>query len=124
MPQIHQLFDALLARKGSDLHLAVGHPPLGRINGALVPLRDGVVSAQEMSTLLFEIVNVEQKRQIEQELDLDFAYAFESKARFRANYFHKLTGLAAVFRTIPSKVLTLEELKTPEIVRKLAERRS
>jgi twitching motility protein PilT len=56
--------------------------------------------------------------------DLDFAYQYGNKARFRANYFYKQTGIAAVFRTIPSTVLTLDDLKTPEAVRKLADRRS
>ena len=64
------------------------------------------------------------RRQIAEELDLDFAYAYGDKARFRANYFYKTTGLGAVFRTIPTKVLTLDELDMPEAVRKLAERRS
>ena len=77
-----------------------------------------------MDGLLFEITTPEQKRAILETLDLDFAYAYGDKARFRANYFYKTTGLAAVFRTIPSKVLTLDELGCPPIVRKLAERRA
>ncbi|HEY2734790.1 MAG TPA: type IV pili twitching motility protein PilT, partial [Polyangiales bacterium] len=124
MPHIDALFDQLIARKGSDLHLAVGQPPMARIRGDLVPLRDQLVSADEMHVLLFEIMNEGQRQQIETEWDLDFAYAFGSRARFRANYFYKRTGLAAVFRTIPSKVLTLAELKTPDVVRRLSERRS
>ena len=62
-----------------------------------------------MEALLFEIVNPEQKRQIVEELDLDFAYQ-HTKARFRANYFYRMAGLGAVFRFIPSKVLTLADL--------------
>ncbi len=124
MARIDRLFEELLLKKGSDLHLGVGHPPVGRINGTLTPLREGDVTSGEMAELLYEIVTPQQRKQIDEELDLDFAYAFGTRARFRANYFHKLTGLAAVFRTIPTKVLTLEDLKTPDVVRKLAEKRS
>ena len=124
MPQIDRLFDALLAMKASDLHLGVGYPPLARARGELVPLRDEAMTQEEMEELLFEIVNPDQKRQIVEELDLDFAYAFGEKARFRANYFNKVTGLAAVFRTIPTKIITLQELGCPDAVRKLSERRA
>jgi twitching motility protein PilT len=123
-PRIATLFDALLDQKGSDLHLSIGYPPMGRIRGELTPLREQPLTAPELEALLFELTSPEQKRQIVEELDLDFAYSYGTRARFRANYFYKMTGLGAVFRTIPSKVLTLEDLKTPEVVRKLAERRS
>lgn len=123
-PRIAAFFDQLLEQKGSDLHLSTGYPPMGRIRGELTPLREELLTTQEVEGLLFELINPQQKRQIVEELDLDFAYGYGTKARFRANYFYKQTGLGAVFRTIPSKVLTLEDLKTPEVVRKLADRRS
>ncbi|MFL5346843.1 MAG: type IV pilus twitching motility protein PilT [Hyalangium sp.] len=122
--RISSLFDALLAEKGSDLHLSIGYPPLGRIRGKLTPLREAPLTAPELEAMLFELVTPEQKLQITEELDLDFSYTYGAKARFRANYFYKMTGLAAVFRSIPTKVPTLEELNTPEVVRRLAERRS
>ena len=122
MAQIDRLFDMLLERKGSDLHLGVGYPPLGRIHGALTPLMDASLTVAQMEALLFEILDPVQKKQITEELDLDFAYALGAKARFRANYFYKKTGLGAVFRTIPTKILSLDELGAPEIVRKLADR--
>jgi twitching motility protein PilT len=122
--RIDALFDQLLERKGSDLHLGVGSPPMIRAAGELTPLRDEPIAASEMETLLFEICNDAQRKQIQEELDLDFAYSYGTKARFRANYFYKMTGLAAVFRTIPTKILSLEQLKTPEVVRRLSERRS
>ncbi|QAT88462.1 twitching motility protein PilT [Corallococcus coralloides] len=123
-PRIAAWFDILLDKKGSDLHLGVGYPPLGRIRGELVPLREEALTPNELESLLFEICSPEQKRQITEELDLDFAYGYGTKARFRANYFYRMTGIGAVFRTIPSKVLSLEDLKTPEVVRKMADRRS
>ncbi len=95
-----------------------------RARGSLVAMRDAAIERLEIESLLFEIVTPDQKKTILETLDLDFAYAYEQKARFRANYFHKVTGLAAVFRTIPTRILTLDELKCPPSIRKLAERRS
>jgi len=124
MPRIDRLFDELLARKGSDLHFGVGYPPLVRVHGELTSLRSEPATAEEVSALLFEILTDEQRAQITSELDLDFAYGYGAKARFRANYFHRASGLAAVFRTIPTKVLTLADLGAPEAVRRLAELRA
>jgi twitching motility protein PilT len=122
--RIDALFEALVTAGGSDLHLGVGYPPLMRLRGDLVPMRDATLTIAEIEALLFEIATPEQKNTIIETLDLDFAYAFADRARFRANYFHKVTGLAAVFRTIPTRVLTLEELRCPPVLRKLADRRS
>ncbi len=122
--KIHALFDALLEKKGSDLHLGVGYPPLGRVRGDLVPLRPGILTNEEIEEMLFEIASDDQIKTITGTLDLDFAYSYGEKARFRANYFYKATGIAAVFRTIPTKILSLEELGTPDAIRKLAERMS
>jgi twitching motility protein PilT len=74
--------------------------------------------------LLFGIATPEQRAAFEDNFDLDFAYSYGEKARFRVNYFYKYTGLAAVFRTIPTKIFTLDQLECPEAVRKLAERRA
>ena len=124
MAKIDALLDELLARRGSDLHLGIGYPPLLRARGELVPLRDAPLDAAEMEALLFEIVTPHEREKITTELDLDFAYAYADKARFRANYFHKTTGLAAVFRTIPAKVLLLDDLGCPEVIRRMSERRA
>lgn len=124
MAEIDRLFDAMLARKASDLHMGVGYPPLIRARGDLVPIREEPISSGEMESLLFEIVTSEQRRQIVEDLDLDFAYAYEKKARFRANYFWKTNGLAAVFRVIPTEIMTLSELGAPEPLRTLADRRA
>ena len=124
MPTIDLFFDALLQAGGSDLHLGVGYPPLMRLRGELVEMRAEALTPSEVESLLFEIVTPQQKETITTTLDLDFAYAYEDKARFRANYLYKMTGLGAVFRTIPAKVLTLEDLKCPPILRRLADRRS
>ncbi len=124
MARIDALLDELLARRGSDLHLGIGYPPLLRARGDLVPLREAPIDSDEMEALLFEITNPAERERITTELDLDFAYAYGQKARFRANYFHKTTGLAAVFRTIPTKVLSLDDLGCPEVIRRMSERRA
>ncbi len=124
MAKIDRLFDDLIAKGGSDLHLGVGYPPLARARGELVPLRDAPVDAAEMASLLFEITTPDQRKKAEESRDLDFGYAFGDKARFRANYFYKATGLAAAFRLVPSKVQSLTDLGCPDVLRRLADRRS
>jgi twitching motility protein PilT len=122
--RIDAFFDGLLSKGGSDLHVSIGYPPLARVRGELVPLREAAMSRIEVEETLLEILDADQKRKITEELDLDFAHSYESRARFRANYFYKLSGLAAVFRVIPTKVPTLAELGCPDVVRRLAERRA
>jgi twitching motility protein PilT len=134
MAKIDKLFDELLSRRGSDLHLAVGYPPIVRARGDLIPIREHAVDAPEIEALLFEILNDGQRERITTELDLDFAHAYGKKARFRANYFYKQSpasdagrdaaSLGAVFRTIPTDIQTLEQLCCPDAVRKLADRRA
>jgi twitching motility protein PilT len=124
MARIDALLDELLTRRGSDLHLGIGYPPLIRARGELVPMRDAPLDAAEMEALLFEITSEAEREKITTELDLDFAYQHGQKARFRANYFYKTTGLGAVFRTIPTKVVSLDDLGCPEVIRRLSERRA
>lgn len=122
--RIHALFDAMLARKASDLHLSPGRPPMLRVRGELVAARIEKAEAPEVEGWLLPLLDGAQRERLEHELDLDFAYAFEKKARFRASYFHKSTGLGAVFRLVPSEVMTLTELATPAVLRRISDRRS
>jgi twitching motility protein PilT len=124
MPAIDALFDQLLSRGASDLHLSIDYPPMTRVRGDLVPLDGALLDDEQMKKLLFPILSPDQKQRFTTDLDLDFAYAYGTRARFRANYFHKVSGMAAVFRTIPTKIPTLGELGTPDAVRKLADRRT
>jgi twitching motility protein PilT len=118
-----ELFDALIARKGSDLHLGAGQPPLARVRGDLVHLRTAPCTQRELESWLFGIIDAPTRSRFEHDKDLDFAHAHGDKARFRASYFYKTTGLGAVFRVIPSKILTLEELRAPPVLRQIAEER-
>jgi len=117
-------FDELMLRGGSDLHMSPGYPPLVRIRGELVPLADVVIESRDLDDLLLELLNPAQRGKLQAERDLDFAHAHKDAGRLRASYFYKTTGLAAVFRLVPSRVLSLAELACPEVLWRLADRRA
>jgi twitching motility protein PilT len=124
MPRIDALFDAMLARKASDLHVSVGRAPMIRVRGELVPVRAAESTKDEVDGWLLELLDAEQRARLTSELDLDFAWAHGDKARLRASYFHKTDGLGAVFRLIPPKVLTLDDLGAPNVLREISNRRA
>ena len=124
MPEIHALFDALLEHKGSDLHLSVGYPPMLRVRGDLEPYGKKALDRPAIESLIFEILDSARVEQFNESGDLDFAYAYEEKARFRANYLKKTTGPGAVFRTIPTKILSAADLGLAPVMLSLCERRS
>ena len=124
MTAISLLFDALLDRGGSDLHLGAGYPPMLRIRGDLIPDGDHVLTAADVDALLAPLLSREQAAQFAATGDLDFAHAHGTRARFRANYLRKTTGPGAVFRAIPSEILSLDALGVPAGLRKLVELRS
>lgn len=119
MPAIDTLLRTLLERGGSDLHLTVGLPPKGRVSGGLIPLEDAPVSAERMEKLLKEICPPARWADFQERHDLDLAYEIEGLARFRGNYLCNHWGMAAVFRQIPSKILSFDDLKLPEALKKL-----
>jgi twitching motility protein PilT len=125
-PGIFALFDRLLAQSGSDLHLAPGYPPMMRIRGDLVPASPGEppLDAAAVQQLLDGVTTPEQRAHFARTGDLDFAYGYGTKARFRGNLMRKLGGVGGVFRTIPSKILSLDQLNVPAGIRRLAELRS
>jgi twitching motility protein PilT len=121
MAQIDALFDILIARGGSDLHLAEGQRPLCRIHGELTPVEGyGPLDRDRISSLLKEILSDDQWGKYLAKGDCDFAYAMGTKARFRANYLRHEHGLGAVFRSIPTKVLSLDQIDAPAVFRSFA----
>jgi len=124
MTGIAALFDKLLERGGSDLHLGVGYPPMLRLRGDLVPEGDTPLTAADIDALLAPLMSREQAAQFAATGDLDFAHAHGKRARFRANYLRKTTGAGAVFRAIPSEIQSLDALGVPAGIRKLVELRS
>ena len=113
MARIDKLFKLLKERKGSDLHISVGTPPLLRITGDLVPVSPNKLPQEETKKLLYEIMSPYQQKTFEEEMELDFAYAVSGTGRFRANIFLQNRGIAAVFRIIPEEILTVQQLNLP-----------
>jgi len=101
--------------------MVVGFPPLVRLRGALVPLEYPVLTPESNLKILFEILSSEQQAYLEKNRDFDMAYELNDVGRFRCNFFYQHHGIGAVFRIIPTKILTLEELKMPEAVKTVAE---
>jgi twitching motility protein PilT len=124
MPTLDRYFELMLERGASDLHLSVGYPPMLRLKGDLVRHGEVPIDEPRMTALLDELLDERLREQFTRDRDLDFAYALGDKARFRCNYLWKHTGPGAVFRTIPSKILSVEQLGLPPIVTELAKRRS
>ena len=121
MARIHELFRLLEEMGGSDLHLAAGLPPRIRTHGELADVEGWeVLTHDSLLALLREIVSGEQWAEYEGCGDLDFAYGLAGVARFRANYLRQHYGAAAVFRIIPEKILTVDELGIPQAVEGLA----
>ncbi|MCS6884407.1 MAG: type IV pilus twitching motility protein PilT [Acidobacteriota bacterium] len=108
----------------SDLHMVVGRPPMLRLNGDLVPTKFPVLTQKSNREYVYEILTPAQREHLEKNLDLDFAYELAGVGRFRGNIFFQHRGLGAVFRLIPSKVSSLEQLRMPPLVKKLADSRS
>ena len=120
MAKIDNLFHLLHANHGSDLHLSAGNPPLLRIYGDLARVDAPVVTTEELLAVLREMVPMERVQAFEQTGDLDFAYEIPGLARYRANFFRQNRGISAVFREIPQRISTVEELGLPIMLRELA----
>lgn len=110
MARLDSLFRALVDKGGSDLHLGSGEPPRIRLDGDIAKMSEQAIDAATMTSLLQEIAPPEVWEHFDAKQDADFAYAIKGLARFRCNYFCNLAGPGAVFRVIPDKILTAEQL--------------
>jgi len=117
MPRIDSFLKLGLAQGCSDIHLAVGVPPMLRMNGDLMPIKFRQLSDTELESYIMEILSDSQKDYFYSGHDLDFSYVGEDGGRFRVNLFRKDTGVGAVFRYIPNEVPTLEQLNMPDVIR-------
>jgi twitching motility protein PilT len=117
MPYIDQFFQVLVDSGASDLHLSQGQPPKVRRHGEIVSIREDPLTYEEMSYMLSEICTPERWQRYEEHGDLDFAYEMNEENRFRCNYLKQTQGYGAVFRIIPTKIKTLEDLKVPEVIK-------
>lgn len=119
--QITDLLAFGVKNKASDLHLSAGLPPMIRVHGDIRRINLPEMSAEDVGNMISSVMNDLQRKNYQQNLETDFSFELPNVARFRVNAFNTNRGPAAVFRTIPSKVLTLEELKAPRVFQKIAD---
>lgn len=120
---MHELLKILVDRGGSDLHITIGSKPQIRIDGELTPLEEyPVLTAGDTKTLCYSILTEAQKHKFEEESELDFSFGIKGLSRFRGNLFMQRGSVAGVFRTIPYRIMSFEELGLPPIVAELADK--
>jgi twitching motility protein PilT len=124
MAEIDAYLTEVLQRRGSDLHFLAGDPPRIRLHGDLSPLRGDRLDPAYVQQALLEIMPPKAAQRFDAHDGADFAYTLGELGRFRVNVMRQLNGMGAVFRAIPSKALTMDELKLPESVRNLARSQS
>lgn len=116
MAKLDELFKIMKQQGASDLHITTGAPPILRLHGQMVSMNYRELTAEEVQGLVFEILTEKQKRQFVETWELDCSYQLEGVARFRCNVFMQRKGLGAVFRIIPEKIKTAEELGLPAVL--------
>jgi len=117
---ITQLLAFSAKNKASDLHLSAGLPPMIRVHGDVRRVNVEPLDHKQVHAMVYDIMTDAQRKHYEEFLEVDFSFEIEGLARFRVNAFNQKRGAAAVFRTIPSKILTLEDLNCPKIFADLA----
>ena len=121
-PRIELLLEEVIKKKASDLHLQVSLPPMLRIDSSLTPVAGAAPLTEEtIETLIFAILEEDQKQILLKDKEFDFSFAFGDLGRFRVNAFHERGNLAAALRLIPTEILTIEQLGLPPIVNKFAD---
>ena len=124
MAYIDQFFEVLINAGASDLHLGEGQPPKIRRHGDVIPIRETILTREEMGYMLSEISGPERWQKFEAGGDLDMAYEMNEASRFRCNFLKQTHGYGAVFRLIPTKIATLEQLGIPQVVKEFGHIRS
>ncbi len=119
MSQIDDYLKQVVVRNGSDLHFIAGEPPRARIYGELQILAPETLTASKVEAALVEIMTTKSREDFQRRDSTDFAYSLQDLARFRVNVFRHVAGMGGVFRAIPSKAKTLEDLKMPAVVAQL-----
>ncbi len=118
---ITELLGFSVKQGASDLHITAGMPPLIRVDGDIRRINVPEMDQKEVHSLIYEIMNDKQRKDYEEFLETDFSFEIPNLARFRVNAFMQNRGSAAVFRTIPSEVLTMEQLGMGDIFRKISD---
>ena len=117
---IQQLLKTMVENGASDLHITTGTAPQIRVNGKIKPLKMAALQPAETKTICYSILTEQQKRKFEEINELDFSFGVKGLARFRGNIFMQRGAVAGVFRLIPYKFLSFEELGLPQVVRRIA----
>lgn len=117
---ITELLSFTVKNKSSDLHLSAGMPPMIRVDGDLRKINVPSLEHNEVIKIIYDIMNDKQRKEFEENLETDFSFEINNLARFRVNAFNQARGAGAVFRTIPSKILTMDDLLLPPIFKDLA----
>lgn len=120
MAKIDAFFKLMHEQEASDLHLASGQPPVLRIDGTMERIKYKVLDNDSLRSMLYEITPEEKVKVFEETGDVDFGYEIPEHSRYRVNFFMQKNGIAAVFRRIPTKIPTAEQLGLPEVISKLA----
>ena len=120
MAKIDAFFKLMNEQGASDLHLAAGQPPALRVRGEIERVKFKVLDSDDLRGMLYEIAPEQKIKMFEENGDIDFGYEIPGLARYRANFFMQRNGVAAVFREIPSAILTADQLGLPPVVSKLA----
>ena len=120
MARIDSFFKFMMEQKASDLHLSTGNQPMLRIHGDLVRIDAPPLESDDLKALVYEIAPETKIKTFEETGDVDFGYEYPGFARYRANFLNQKNGIAAVFRLIPSKVLTMEDLGLPPVLKRYA----
>jgi twitching motility protein PilT len=118
---ISELLAFVVKNKASDLHLSSGLPPMIRVHGDIRRINLPAMEHKDVHGMIYDIMNDGQRKHYEENLECDFSFAIPGLARFRVNAFVQNRGAAAVMRTIPSKILSLEELRAPKIFAEIAD---
>lgn len=124
MAVIDQYFRILVEGGGSDLHLSEGQPPKVRVHGAVKAISSDVLTHEAINAMLSEIAEPKAYARFLEKGDLDFAYEMDENSRFRCNFFKQLHGLGAVFRLIPTKIATIQDLNLPDVIETFGTRKS
>ena len=106
-------------QKASDLHISANNPPIMRINGTMMQQKLPAVNAEDMKEMIYSIMTDQQRSEYERDLEIDFAISIGEGCRFRVNAFNTINGPAAVMRSIPTEIKSLEDLKAPDIFKRL-----
>lgn len=121
VPSIEDLLRFVVKNKASDLHLSAGLPPMIRVDGEVVRINTPEMDHSTVHKLIYDIMNDKQRADYEEFLETDFSFEIPGLARFRVNAFNQNRGAGAVFRTIPSKVLTMEDLGMGPVFQKVSD---